>query len=277
MKPFFATWEELASLAGNALVIINSPDHDQDASGWAIDRVAALGAAVHVIAPGSWKAWLAARGLPDDQVLLSVDGAGANLELNYFLESPTAVAWIVPKHFAAVVGSAPHGRHNEEVKIQFEERVGMFLRDGLFLAHALPGAELYVFDLASLFERLGRGVKLAAYEARTRSLIASYYRLWCAEGRPARSDGIGFSSEIAILRGHLDETLSAFDEEHPFALHGLNAAGTAAAAMVNHLADVVIARDHALSARIREIAACHELIEATPYARVKRWLRRLVE
>lgn len=262
MIPFFATWGELTAATGNVLVIINSPDGDEQPVGSVIEHVALQGAAVHVIAAASWRAWLAARGVPRDRVLLAVDDKDGDLELNHFLEFPQALAWVLPKAFSVVVGSAPHGRYNEEIKDLFEQRVSAFLRDGLFVAHALPELEVYVFDLASMFNRVGRKAKLGAYESASRGLVERCYQLWHAKGRPVHSDSSDFSDEIAALRTHLGDALLDFDERSPRPLPHVDAAGTAAAAMVKSLVDVVAARDRMLNIRVGEIAERDKIIES---------------
>ena len=269
MRPGITTWDDLPPVGGNVLLIINSPaGADREVSA-ACERFAAAGAALHVVAAPSWRARLASQGIPEERTLFTVDERNDELELNYFLETDTALSWIWPRRFALVAGSGPHNLYNEEIKDIFEERASVFLRDGMFVAHTLPAPYLYLFDLAGMFARLGRGAKLARYDATTRRLIGDCYELWRAVGSPVRSDDADHSGVMAIVRRHLGSSLVDFDEETPIRLSPASGAETAAAAVVMRLGDVVQARDEALNL---PIAAAAQRDVARRLRRMKRWL-----
>src|SRR5262245_35098756 len=146
MKTGLITWRELPSIGGNVLVIINSAVGDEGEVAALVERLAerAPSGAMHAIAAQVWQPWLTARNWAASRVLFTTDVNGQELELNYFLETPEALQWILERRFAAVAGSLPHSQYNDEVKEVFERRVGLFLGRARFLAHALPTPFVYV-------------------------------------------------------------------------------------------------------------------------------------
>jgi hypothetical protein len=210
--------------------------------------------------------------------LSAVDGTGADLELNYFLETPPALAWTLPKRFTLVAGTAPHGLYNEEVKSIFEFRVCLFLRDGLFIAHALPEEYVYLFNLAGVLSRLGRDAKVARYQAASRALIEDCHRLWQADGCPAQSDDADYADVTDALRRHLGAAVMDFDERAPAPLSlPEEAVPAAAAAVVRYMGDIVDARETALNDRRLMGVLRDALIESVPSQPVKQRLRRFAD
>jgi hypothetical protein len=269
MKPALTTWADLAVMGGNVLLVINSPaDADREVSA-ACEHFAAIGAVLHAVAAPLWRPRLATHGIPPERTLFTVDDQDDELELNYFLETEKALAWIWQRQFAVIAGSAPHNLYNEEIKDIFEARVSVFLRTSVFVAHALPARYLYVFDLAGMFSRLGRGVKLAQYDAATRNLIGECYDLWRAGGSPTHSDDADFSDVMAILTRHLGPVLVDFDERSPIPLMPPSGVDTAAAGVVVRMGGMIQARDEALNLSIGA-ATWREM--TLRLRRMKRWL-----
>ena len=134
------------------------------------------------------------------------------LELNYFLESAVALQWILGHQFTAVIGSAAHSLHNDEVKDVFERRVALFLGSSVFLAHALPRRYVYVLGLGDLLQRMTRPEKVAGYGTMSRALVDDLLALWRARGCPVVDDQKRFDDECEILVRHLGAETIAFDE-----------------------------------------------------------------
>jgi hypothetical protein len=148
-------------------------------------------------------------------VCLGVDEDGKALELNHFLESPAFIAWAVPRQFRVIAGSAAHSLHNEEVKEILEQRVCLFVGDGRFLAHTLPGDYLFIFDLACLVERIGRDRKCEDYAKTCRVLVDDLYLGWTEQGKPLRRDGRQVENTAKMLWNHIGRDISALDEGFP--------------------------------------------------------------
>jgi hypothetical protein len=224
------TWPDIATVDRNVLLIVNSPAGDQQAVSHVLDALEARvpPARVHVIATPAWDRWLKARGWSDARVLFSTDSAGRELEVNYFLESLEALRWIVAKRFAIVLGSAAHNLYNEEVKELFEQRVGIFLGDSVFLAHTLPEPHVFALGLGDLLQRLNRGCKAAQYQAASRALIGDLQALWAERGKPSRDDGRAFDAAAGVLERHLGRDLLSWDERSPIPLHRSDITDTAA-------------------------------------------------
>ncbi|MCU1385424.1 MAG: hypothetical protein JWL71_4121 [Acidobacteria bacterium] len=239
MSSRLASWAEVASIAGDALLIVNSTASEEAIAADVIERLG-HSHTIYAIAPSSWVGWLATRGIPETRVIASCDQAGNELELNHFLESPAVLGWTGERAFGLVIGTAAHGRHNEEVKYVFEQRVAAFLRHGVFVAHALPLPELYMFDLAAVCHRLGRERRLAQYESRARDMVATCYALWEATGRPSHSDDMDRTDVMSAVRASMGDGIVQFDENAPVRLSPDMADGAAAAALVVRLGDTLV-------------------------------------
>ncbi len=224
-----ATWRTLSPLDGNVLLIVNSPHGDEHEVSMALDAVERCAARtrLHIIATAAWQPWLSDRGASSDRVLYSIDAAGDELELNYFLETSTAVRWIVGKQFTAIVGSAPHNLYNEEVKGIFERRIGAILGAGRFLAHTLPEPYVFVLTLEELLHRFNRAPKAEQYGVFCRELLADLHRGWVASGRPRVADTGSFDEVSAVLERHLGPAVLSWDEASPIPLHRLDTGGRA--------------------------------------------------
>ncbi len=253
-----ATWNDVAAIDGNVLLIINSPAGDERAFGRVLDELEGrvLPERLHIVAASDWHGWLRNRGWSDARVLFSADAAGRELELNYFLESPAALRWIVTRQFSAVVGSAPHNLYNEEVKDIFERRVGIFLGGGRFLAHTLPQPYVFVLELADLLQRFNRGRKADDYAAVCRAMIDDLYRLWVEGGKPPVSDGRSCDGLTAVLARHLGSDALSWDEVSPIPLRRPDA-GAPAAGFLSHLETVL---HHAHGARDDEVVNLKVLV-----------------
>jgi hypothetical protein len=250
-------WPELGTIDGNVLLIVNSRHDQQDDIARSIDALLMVAAsdAIHVIAGRDHEAALAARGIPRERILFAESDGGA-IELNHFLESSGALAWIGTRQFHAIVGSAPHNLHNDEIKSIFEERVALFIGDGVFLAHALPEPYVYVFDGIGLVSRFGRGRKVDAYRTRVRALIGDLQQHWEAEGRPAVSDAASYSIEMRILEKHLGRELLEFDETSPvppIADGGDDGVAVQVSAYLAHLFESLRERDRRTDAITEEL------------------------
>jgi hypothetical protein len=270
------TWADLELAPGNVLLIINSRDGEDAEVAAVLDCLTARGAAVHVIAPISWHEFLSVRGIEAERLLFAVDPGRQHLELNFFLESARSLEWIRSRQFRIVTGSAPHGLYNEEVKRIFEERVCLFLRAGVFAAHTLPHQYVYLFDLASMFTRLGRDEKLGRYQSVLRGLIDDCYRSWMLGGRPAPSDCAPGPEVRDVLSRHLGSALLDFDEQSPIPLPRTDVGGAGAASIVMELGDMVRARDQAMNGRRVAVLVRDAVIDRIPLPGLRRWLRRLV-
>ena len=210
-----ATWRAVAAVDGNVLLIVNSPNESEVSNLFdAIERWVPS-YRVHVIATREWQAWLRSRGCAGTRVLFATDDAGQELELNFFLESPVAVRWILERQFALMIGSAPHNLYNEEVKDLFERRVGVFLGTSRFLMHTLPEAYVFVLDLSALLRRQDRGRKAAEYGMLTRALVADLHRVWIENGKPAVCDVWPTGAAAAILEQHLGQAILDWNEGAP--------------------------------------------------------------
>ncbi len=243
------TWEELGRLVGHVLVIVNSTVDDGCAVKALFDeleRRVAL-AAVHVIAEPAWRPVLAARGIADDHVLLTIDDRGREIELNHFLETAAMVRWAVTRRFQTIVGSAAHALYNEEVKDVLEQRVSLLIGDGRFLAHTLPGPYVFVFDLPALLQRASRGRKLEAYSASCRALIDDLCRLWRLKGAPTASDDADFRDVVDAVMRHLGPAAISFDEASAIPLPRHDTPD-GVVALVKHLQQVLFERDQHLAA-----------------------------
>ena len=172
-------WDDVS---GRVLLVVNSPiDRVNDVAA-VLDRLSH--ADMCVIAPHEWRPTLEARALEPGRIRYAQNSVGDPTELNYFLEQVETIDWILQQRFDFVAGSVPHSLYNEEIKGPLEIRVGVFLGDGRFIAHALPGPFLYLFTRADLIGRLGRGRQVAAYSAMTHELVAGLHERWLASGRP---------------------------------------------------------------------------------------------
>src|SRR5947209_13551288 len=137
MNVGLATWRDVT---GRVLLVVNSVADRKAEVTNVLEAVLAdrPSESVHVVAPALWEPVLAAAGWPAERTLFALDANGSDLEMNYFLESPHTLQWIVAKEFDVVLGSAPHSMYNEEVKEVFEWRVGLVIGRGRFVAHMLP-------------------------------------------------------------------------------------------------------------------------------------------
>jgi hypothetical protein len=262
MTPGAFTWNELAPVDGNLLIIINSPD---DETGTVDTLFARLerelpSAILHVIATSAWRAWLDRRGIAADRVLIARSEEGRDVELNHFLESPAAVLWSVSKQFRGLVGTEAHSLHNDEVKDIFEQRTLLLLGDGRFLAHTLPNPYVYVLDLARLVERAGRDIKVREYERRSRALVDDLHQLWLASGSPAVADGSDYTDVLQVMERHMGPALLAYDEAGAIPLPHAPITG-AFAGVVAHVHEVIGEHDRQLQAMTALHAERSEAVE----------------
>ena len=237
-----ATWQDVAAIDGNVLLIINSPAGDVRAVGRVFDVLAECvpPARLYVIATAGWSGWLSERGWSDDRVLLGADTADGELELNYFLETAEALRWTRTGRFAAIIGSAPHNLYNEEIKDTFEQRVGVILGAGRFLTHMLPEPYLFSFSLADLLQRFNRDRKAAGYGAVCRALVDDLYRVWTESGKGETGDRLPFDDVGAALERHLGAGVLSWDEAAPIPLDRADA-GEAAAGFLAYLGGTLTA------------------------------------
>ena len=146
-------------------------------------------------------------------MLAASNAAGDDLELNYYLESPAALQWILNRQCAVVVGSAPHNLYNEEVKYIFERRVALFLGAGRFLAHTLPNPYVYALTLSDLLHRQSRPARIAEYGRTSQALVADLHAHWIALGGPVVEDETPFVDVAAVLSRRLEPDVSMFYDE----------------------------------------------------------------
>lgn len=250
------TWQDVASIDGNVLLIVNSPDGDEAAVGLVLETLEQRvpPARLHIIATAAWTPWLAARNWPGDRLLVGADAAGRHVELNYFLESADALRWIAAGRFAAVIGSAPHNLYNEEIKDTFEHRIGIVMGTARFLTHTLPAPYLFSFALSDLLQRFNRGSKLAKYGAICRAIVEDAHRVWCESGKAAVTDGSSFDDVAGVLERHLGAAAASWDEASPIPLDRPDV-GEAAARFLSYLGGTLTA---IVSAQQAEIARLQE-------------------
>ncbi len=250
MTPGFTWWDGLEPIPGRALLIVNSLPGRADEVSAAyreMDRLA--GDALHIVAPISWREWITERSsVVGDRLLFAVDEQGRELELNYFLET-AAFEWISSKSFAVITGTAPHSLYNDTVHSILEQRVALLLRDGAFLAHALPERGVYVFDLPSMVERFGRDHKIESYRHWCRALIDDLHREWIALGAPGAIDNDGTTTAVdAVLGKHLGPQMLAFDERGPIPFPHEEGLAAPVADFIRHVHALIHDRDVFLAA-----------------------------
>lgn len=214
MRSGLITWPDVAEVGGPVLMIVNSPDGDERAVSAVFDALEGRvpPARLHVIATPVWHRWLCERGWADARVLFSADARGAELELNYFLESSDALHWIASKKFTLVLGSAAQSLYNEEVKEIFERQVAVFLGDAVFLTHTLPEAYVFALGLTDLVQRANRSGKVAEYRTVARALLDDLRQLWIDARMPSRDDAGPFVDVAGVLERHLGGDLLSWDE-----------------------------------------------------------------
>lgn len=259
-------WRQLDAADGNVLLVVNSADDRQSEIATAIDALLGVASrnAIQVIASRQHAAMLTSAGISDQQILFAESASGA-IEINHFLESADALAWVETRKCHVIAGSAPHNLHNEEIKSIFEERVALLIGDGVFVAHALPEPYLYVFDGPGLVNRFGRARKVNAYRERVRALLADLQQHWEREGRPTGSDSQTFTSEMQILERHLGRDLLQFDESSDVPLvndGGHGGVPEQVSTYLTHLLESIRERDRrteAISAELRGVLAYLEL------------------
>ena len=238
------------------LLIINSPAGDESAAAVVLDQLTCRvqNDRLHVIATPVWDRWLNTRGWSDARVLFSIDAAGRELEINYFLENLETLRWIAARQFAIVLGSAAHNVYNEEVKELFEQRVGIFLGRSIFLAHALPQLHIFALGLGDLLQRLNRSRKAAEYHAASRALIGDLQALWIERGRPARDDTWTFDEAAGMLERHLGQDILSWDEQSAIPVPRLDVTETAAE-FVRYVESVFHRAAEASDARVADLNA----------------------
>ena len=253
MTPGYAQWEHLERIDGNVLLVVNSLPGRDDELARAHQAVHALaGPTLHIIAPPHFRDWIAAHAaVSPGRLLFSVDEQRRELELNYFLET-VAFEWVSSKQFSLVAGTAPHSLYNDTVHTIFEQRVALLLRDGMFLAHALPERGVYLFDGPALVQRFGRQIKVEAYKEWCRALIDDLHREWTAQGEPGAVDNREQTSVKRILAMHLGSPMLAYDERGavPFP-HQETVAGPVAD-FLQHLHSLILDRDVRLAEATRD-------------------------
>lgn len=278
MTPGITTWDEIGRLHGSVLAIINSPPEDRQTVATLFDQLqaSAAGCALHVIAGREWRAWLKARHVPDDRVLVSEDAAGTSLELNHFLDSPNVTMWTAARRFEQVIGSAPHAVYNDEVKDIFERRLTLLVGAGRYLAHTLPNPYVFVLDLPALLVRLARRHKMEEYAATCRALVGELHRLWIDLGapdvpadpvRPPDAPALETTAAFDVVRRHLRPDLLAFDEAAPIALSQPDLSH-AFADVVLHLQQTLREHDEQLADRSDAVTAREAIIAEIQAERV---------
>jgi hypothetical protein len=245
----------MGSVDGSVLLIVNSA---ADRAGVVTDLFRELGsraAEVHVIAPPAWREWTAANKLPAERVRYAIDAAGAEIELNHFLETPAAIEWVGDGRFRLIVGSEPHSLYNEEVKAIFEQRVALVLGGGCFLTHALPERGVYVFDRAGLVKRFGRSVKEAMYRSWCRTLVDDLHSLWIEQDQPGAVDTFDRGPVTRLLTAHLGDAVMGFDEAGPIPFAHDDGVAGATADLLSHLNGVIRERDAHAAATAAQLDA----------------------
>lgn len=248
------TWAELGRVDGDALLIVNSPDDARGEVACALEALSASAVGeLHVIANPAWREFLSQRGVPSHHVLSTETSSGV-VEINHFLETSNMLGWAHKRPLRLVTGSAPHNPYNMEVKEIFEQRALLLLGDGDFLAHSLPGPYVYLFDAPSLVARFGRARKVLDYLDRQHALLSELEALWVAEGRPAVSDSIDFSSVTDAIARQLGPQILEYDEDRAAPLDRVGSPGDAAVAeYVQHLRGVLYNRDQLAAALLTEL------------------------
>jgi hypothetical protein len=295
----FTTWEQLGPVHDDVLLIVNSQrDNDVEVAAAYRELDQLAGDRLSVIADPSWRQWMTDHGVGGERALYTCDAQGEAIELNHFLESSVAIRWVMAKQLRFIAGSAPHSLYNEEVKAIFEQRVGLLLREGILVAHALPDRGVYLFDLAALLHRFGREAKRQAYQAACRRMVDELYQVWRQRGAPDVADGADHSEVVRRIFSHLDPAVVDCDGRHanptplddditgPAAnfvshlqevIHGRERELTA---FVGNLHAVIHDREQALAERAEAVVIRDKIIEdlrlelETPFRRLRRWLRR---
>ncbi len=266
MTPGFTWWDRLEPIEGKALLIVNSLRGRVDevvAAYREMDKLA--GGALHIIAPIFWREWMAEHSsVVGDRLLFAADEQGRELELNYFLET-SAFEWVSSKSFAVVIGTAPHSLYNDTVHAIFEHRVALLLRDGVFLAHALPERGVYLLDLPSMVERFGRDHKIQSYRRWCRALIDDLHREWTALGAPGAVDNDVTTPVVdAVLAKHLGPQMLAFDERGPIPFPHEESVAAPVADFIRHVHTLIHDRDVFLAALGRDSVRRPSAAEAAP-------------
>lgn len=276
------TWPALSTIDGNVLLVINSPIAEEVRVGEVLATLEAhtRPGGVHVIASPEWKAWLAARSLPQERVLLAeAKISGKPIEVNHFLVAAEALLWAVPKAFEAIAGSTPHNQYNEEIQTVFEQRIGLLAGDAVLLAHCLPLPYVYVLDAPALVHRFGREARVREYQAHTRRLMDDLYRVWQERGRPAVEDGDRYDASLAVIERHLGRDVVAFDEVSPIVIARRSVDdGEQGAALLAHLREQLYTRDVLVAERSEAVELRDQILarirgEALP-ARLRRFMGR---
>jgi hypothetical protein len=198
----------------SVLLIINSEPDDLSSVERILEalRKVVLVEDLWVIASSDWQGYLVNKGISIEQILLTRI-QHEDLELNYFLESPLAINWIIRRKPQFIIGSVAHNVYNEEVKEILEKRVCFFLGQSFFIAHSLPLEYVYLLNFADLCERLGRQKKIASYKHLSQNILHDFYKLWLDRGKPFVDDNPDFEKEKKIFATHLGESILSFDEE----------------------------------------------------------------
>jgi len=211
------TWDDFESVHGALLVVLNSQTVGDPIAGvvWEeLNRRTSL-ENIRVVADRAWSAWIEERRVPLPLVKFAEDRAGAPLEINYFLEQPDTLRWAEQSGIRLIAGTSPHNLYNEEVQSVFERRAAFLVanRGGRLLAHTLPHRYLYLFDLTDLLDRMGRELKIVAYENSVRALVDDLHRWWETHGRPQTADRTTDDDVLRVVAAHLGESILKYDEK----------------------------------------------------------------
>jgi hypothetical protein len=277
------TWDGAGDFGERVLFIVNSKDGDRAEADAAFDRVCrSCRARPFVIAPLSWLDWVHAASLADDRTLVAQDLCGKFIDLSYFLIGARALRWIESNRINVVVGSSPHELHNYEVKELLEQRVALFIRDGVFVAHTLPSPYIYLFDLRHLLSRMSRRAKTEIYSSTSRAIVGEWYRLWQARARPTVASTRDIDDVVAVIRSRLGDGLLTNAEEAPASLPQFDDF-SGVANYVTALHDIVMEREAAHAERaeaviIRDaiIDRLHQTLENTPIRRLRRSIKNVL-
>ena len=190
-----STWSESISHDSRVLIVVNSIERRFDevvATLAAVERSSALDRAAAIV-PAHLRSWFLSRGLRSSRVV-APRLRGADVEFPYFLESAFAVQWAARQQCEFVLGTQPYLPLNEEVRLEFEQRLVPLLGRGQYLAHTLPDQRVFFFTAADLWNRVGRSTAVEAHASRQHQVLSEVHRRWVDLGRPSSP---AYAPEIA--------------------------------------------------------------------------------
>lgn len=179
-----STWGAAIQRDRSVLIVVNSRSRDEiGAALEAVDGASGLSSAAAIV-PAGLRPWFIRQGLPASRVVAS-RLSGVDVELLYFLESPFAIQWALRQQCDFATATKPYVPLNEEVDEEFEQRVAAILGAGRYVAHTLPGRDVFLFTAAELWRRGGRNMALKTHAARQQGVLADLHRRWVNAAQPS--------------------------------------------------------------------------------------------